>query len=279
MDTIKEIINRFNLISKKSLGQNYILDENITNKIVKMVNVRNQIVFEIGPGPGCLTRSLINAGVKKIIAVEKDERCIKALKYQNKFFLNKLALIKGDVLKKETFVKIKKEFQKYKRKIFVVSNLPYNIATPILSLIFHNKIFFNDLLLMFQEEQANRIIAERKTKNYGRITILTKWLCNTRKKMYLSPKYFFPKPKVNSIILSFEFKKKIEKVHNENFFIEIIKKSFNQRRKIIKNSLKSKSVHLEKVLDQCNIRKNMRPEELTYQDFINLSNKLYVIKK
>ena len=84
MDTIKQIIDKFNLISKKSLGQNYILDENITNKIVKFVDIKNQIILEIGPGPGCLTRSLINAGAKKIIAVEKDSKCIQALNYQKK---------------------------------------------------------------------------------------------------------------------------------------------------------------------------------------------------
>jgi len=169
LDTIKQIINKFRLTTKKSLGQNYILDQNITNKVTNLIEIKNQIVLEIGPGPGCLTRSLIDKGAKKIIAVEKDQKCINALEYQKKEFFKKLIIIKGDFLKKKTFSKIKKEILKYKEKVTVISNLPYNSAIPILALLLTNRKFFNKLLLMFQEEQANRIIAKKKTKNYGRI--------------------------------------------------------------------------------------------------------------
>ena len=100
MDTIKQLINKFNLISKKSLGQNFILDQNITDKIVRLSNIKNQYILEIGPGPGCLTRSLIKAGVKKIIAVEKDLKCVDIINYQKNLFLNKVKLIQGDFLKK-----------------------------------------------------------------------------------------------------------------------------------------------------------------------------------
>ena len=117
MDTIKQIIDKFNLISKKSLGQNFILDENITDKIVRTSDVKNNIVLEIGPGPGCLTRSLIKAGVKKIIAVEKDLKCVKIINYQKKLFLNKVIIIEGDFLKDHIFKKIVREFKKYKKKL------------------------------------------------------------------------------------------------------------------------------------------------------------------
>ena len=182
MDTIKQIINKFRLTTKKSLGQNYILDQNITNKVTNLIEIKNQIVLEIGPGPGCLTRSLIDKGAKKIIAVEKDQKCINALEYQKKEFFKKLVIIKGYFLKKKTFSKIKKEILKYKEKVTVISNLPYNSAIPILALLLTNRKFFNKLLLMFQEEQANRIIAKKKTKNYGRISILAQWLCDIKKK-------------------------------------------------------------------------------------------------
>ena len=279
MDTIKQIINKFRLTTKKSLGQNYILDQNITNKVTNLIEIKNQIVLEIGPGPGCLTRSLIDKGAKKIIAVEKDQKCINALEYQKKEFFKKLIIIKGDFLKKKTFSKIKKEILKYKEKVTVISNLPYNSAIPILALLLTNRKFFNKLLLMFQEEQANRIIAKKKTKNYGRISILAQWLCDIKKKIKLSPNCFFPKPKINSIILFFNFKKEIKNLHNENIFYEIVKKSFNQRRKTIKNSLKMKNIDIEKILIENKIKPSLRPEELDYNDFINLSNAINVIRK
>tara|TARA_B100001013_G_scaffold343933_1_gene272780 strand:- start:871 stop:1725 length:855 start_codon:yes stop_codon:yes gene_type:complete len=279
LDTIKQIINRFRLTSKKSLGQNYILDQNITNKITKLIEIKNELVLEIGPGPGCLTRSLLDKGAKKIIAVEKDQRCINALEYQKKYFLKKLIIVKGDCLKKDVFNKIKKEIIKYKQKVIVVSNLPYNSAIPILSLLLKNRKFFSKLLLMFQEEQANRIIAKKKTKNYGRISILGQWLCKIEKKIKLSPNCFFPRPKINSTILFFNFKKKIKKLSNENMFYEIIKKSFNQRRKTMKNCLKFENIDIEKILIKNNIRPNLRPEELDYNDFANLSNSISNLKK
>ena len=151
MDTIKEIIDKFKLSSKKSLGQNYILDENVTNKIVKNINIKNQIVLEIGPGPGCLTRTLINKGAKKIIAIEKDPKCIDAINYQKNFFSKKLLLIEGDFLKEKTFKRLINEITKCKRKILVISNLPYKTAIPILSKILKNRDFFQLLLLMFQK--------------------------------------------------------------------------------------------------------------------------------
>ena len=279
MDTIKQIINKFRLTTKKSLGQNYILDQNITNKVTNLIEIKNQIVLEIGPGPGCLTRSLIDKGAKKIIAVEKDQKCINALEYQKKEFFKKLIIIKGDFLKKKTFSKIKKEILKYKEKVTVISNLPYNSAIPILALLLTNRKFFNKLLLMFQEEQANIIIAKKKTKNYGRSSILAQWLCDIKKEIKLSPNCFFPKPKINSIILFFNFKKEIKNLHNENIFYEIVKKSFNQRRKTIKNSLKIKNIDIEKILIENKIKPSLRPEELDYNDFINLSNAINVIRK
>ena len=279
MDTIKQIIKKFDLSTKKSFGQNYILDQNITNKILKLVNVKNKVILEIGPGPGCLTRSIIEKGAKKIIAVEKDQKSIKALKYQKNIFKNKLSLIEGDFLQKKIFEKVKKEITKSNEKIFVISNLPYNIAIPILSKLLNQRKLFNKLILMFQKEQANRIIAKKKTKEYGRISIIAQWLCFIKKEMNLSPNYFYPKPKINSTILSFEFKKKVEFVKNENFLLEIVKKSFNQRRKTIKKSLKLNNTYLKKTLKETKINMSSRPEELDYFKFIKLSNTMINFKK
>ena len=279
MDTIKQIIDKFNLISKKSLGQNFILDENITDKIVRTSDVKNNIVLEIGPGPGCLTRSLIKAGVKKIIAVEKDLKCVKIINYQKKIFLNKVILIEGDFLKDHIFKKIVREFKKYKKKVVVFSNLPYKTSIPILAKIFRNRSYFQKLILMFQKEQAERIMAKKNTKSYGRISVISQWLCDIKKKMFLSPNYFFPKPKIDSSILEFKFKKKIKKVDNEVLLSEVIKKCFSQRRKTIKNNLKKAINFSDQVFLSCGINSKKRPEELDFIDFINLSNFLSKHKK
>ena len=272
MDTIKQLINKFSLISKKSLSQNFILDENITDKIVRISNVKNKYILEIGPGPGCLTRSLVKAGVKKIISVEKDLKCIKIINYQKKIFLNKVILIEGDFLKDHIFKKIIKEFKKYKKKVVVFSNLPYKTAIPILAKIFKNRNYFQKLILMFQKEQAERIIAKKNTKMYGRISVISQWLCDIKKKMHLSPNYFFPKPKIDSSILEFTFKKKIKKVDNEDLLSNLIKKCFSQRRKTIKNNLKKTIDFTDQVFINCGINSKKRPEELDIIDFINLSN-------
>tara|TARA_Y100000590_G_C15595748_1_gene967954 strand:- start:26 stop:871 length:846 start_codon:yes stop_codon:yes gene_type:complete len=274
VDTIKQIINKFNLVSKKSLGQNFILDENITDKIVRLANVKNKSILEIGPGPGCLTRSLIKAGVKNIIAVEKDHKCIDIIKYQRDIFFNRVNLIEGDFLSDDILRKITNEIIKKNEKFIVISNLPYKTAVPILVKILKNRVLFQKLILMFQKEQANRIIAKTNTKNYGRISVLSQWLCDIKRKMNLSPNYFFPKPKINSSILEFKFKKKIKKVDNEEMLIELIKKCFSQRRKTIKNNLKKSKNFTVKLLSNCKIDEKKRPEELNFTDYINLSNSL-----
>ena len=272
MDTIKQLIDKFNLISKKSLGQNFILDENITDKIVKLSDIKNQFVLEIGPGPGCLTRSLIKGGAKKIIAIEKDLKCIEIINYQKKIFSNKIRLIEGDILNDCIFKKVLKEIGKCKKKIIIVSNLPYKTSIPILVKILKNRTFFKKLILMFQKEQADRILSKKNKKNYGRISVLSQWLCDIKKKMHLSPNYFYPKPKINSMILEFKFKKEIKKVINEDLFTELIKKCFNQRRKTIKNNLKKIMDSPNKILLDSEINPSKRAQELDFNDFINLSN-------
>ena len=277
MDTIKQIIDKFSLITKKSLGQNFILDENITDKIVRLSNIKNKIIVEIGPGPGCLTRSLVKAGAKKIIAVEKDSKCIDIINYQKNIFLNKIVMIKGDFLKENIFKKILKEIDKNKKKVVVISNLPYKTAVPILVKILENRNFFQELILMFQKEVADRILAKKNTKSYGRISIFSQWLCKIEKKLNLTPNYFFPKPKVDSTILKFTFKKKIKEVKNEKLLIKLVKICFNQRRKTIKNNLKRINLFSNEFLIDCKINPNKRAEELDFTDFVKLSN--YLNKK
>ena len=125
---------------------------------------------------------------------------------------------------------------------------------------------------MFQKEQADRIMAKTKTKDYGRISVISQWLCNIKRKMNLTPNYFFPKPKIDSSILEFEFKRNIKKVNNEDLFINLIKKCFEQRRKTVRNNLKKTSPSIDQILMDCKIDGNKRAEELDFNDYINLSN-------
>ena len=187
--------------------------------------------------------------------------------------------LEGDFLKDYIFKKIVREFKKYKKKVIVFSNLPYKTAIPILAKIFRNRSYFQKLILMFQKEQAERIMAKKNTKAYGRISVISNWLCDIKKRMNLSPNYFFPKPKIDSSILEFKFKKKIMKVDNEDLLLNVIKLCFNQRRKTIKNNLKIKINFSDKMFLNCEIDSKKRPEELDFIDFINLSNFLSKNKK
>tara|TARA_Y100001960_G_C14535175_1_gene758102 strand:- start:380 stop:955 length:576 start_codon:yes stop_codon:yes gene_type:complete len=186
-------------------------------------------------------------------------------------------MIKGDFLKENIFKKILKEIDKNKKKVVVISNLPYKTAVPILVKILENRNFFQELILMFQKEVADRILAKKNTKSYGRISIFSQWLCKIEKKLNLTPNYFFPKPKVDSTILKFTFKKKIKEVKNEKLLIKLIKICFNQRRKTIKNNLKRINLFSNEFLIDCKINPNKRAEELDFTDFVKLSN--YLNKK
>ena len=175
-------------------------------------------------------------------------------------------------MKNHTFKKIIKELGKYKKKVVVFSNLPYKTAIPILAKILKNRVYFEKLILMFQKEQAQRIMAKKNTKIYGRISVISQWLCDIKKKLQLSPNYFFPKPKIDSSILEFSFKKKIIKVEDEVLLSELIKKCFNQRRKTIKNNLKKTMNFSDQEFLNCGVNSKKRAEELGFNDYINLSN-------
>ena len=245
--------------SKKSLGQNFLVDKNILKKNVDAGKISKlDSVFEIGPGTGNLTNYIIDSQPKDITVVEKDSNLVKILK--NKFN-NKIKIINDDVLElDENF---------YKKKFTVFGNLPYNISTQILAnWCLNNDLRFNRLILMFQKEVADRIIAKVNTKEYSRITILANWKFNIKKIFDVSPNCFFPRPKIESTLLEFLPKTDYIKIRNPKYLEKITKVFFSQRRKMIKKNfikLFKDSNYMSKKL---NIQLSDRPQNLSTDKFL-----------
>jgi len=252
--------------AKKSLGQNFLIDQNIIEKITKIIEIENKNVLEVGPGTGNLTTSILNKKPKKFIVVEKDNELGNLLK---KKFLNKIHIINEDILKiNENFLN--------KEKLTVFGNLPYNISTEILSKwilnLDNNNLWFDYLILMFQKEVANRIIAEYNSKNYGRLTVLTKWKLDVKKIIDIKPSSFYPSPKVDSSVLFFKPKKKFYKLNNSKSLEKITRIFFMHRRKMIKKPYNqlfngNKFVSIKHKIDL-----NLRPQNLNYDIYFKLAD-------
>ena len=245
--------------SKKSLGQNFLVDNNILKKIVDVGKISKiDSVIEIGPGTGNLTNYIIDSQPKDITVVEKDSNLVKILK--NKFN-NKINIINDDVLElDENF---------YKKKFTVFGNLPYNISTQILAnWCLNNNLRFKRLILMFQKEVADRIIAKVNTKEYSRITILANWKFDIKKIFDVSPNCFFPRPKIESTLLEFLPKTDYIKIRNPKYLEKITKIFFSQRRKMIKKNfmkLFKDSNYMSKKLE---IQLSDRPQNLSTDKFL-----------
>ena len=214
---------------KKSLGQNFLYDKNVINKIINASKINsNDEVLEIGPGTGNLTRSIIYQKPKKIYVIEKDESLANILKKQ---FSNKINLISKDILK------IPNDFYS-KKKFLILGNLPYNISTKILSnLCLNSELKVSKMIFMFQKEVAERILADVNSKEYSRITVLSKWKFDIKKVSDVKPNSFFPRPKVHSTVLEFKPKEKIHKIKDSKNLEKITRIFFSQRRKMIKKPI------------------------------------------
>ena len=249
---------------KKSLGQNFLSDKNIIKAIVEVGNIKdNNLVLEIGPGTGNLTEFILKKNPKIFFVIEKDYNLVKLL---YKKFNNKINIINKDVLNFE-LNDISNE------KVIVYGNLPYNISTEILiKWITDNKKFQSckKLILMFQKEVADRIMAKTNSKNYGRLSIISNWRMNIKKEFDISPNCFFPKPKVNSTLLSFEPKKKYFNIKKPYNLEKITKVFFNQRRKMIKKPFKILFKDYEKTANNLSLDLNLRPHNLTNLNYYNI---------
>ena len=250
---------------KKSLGQNFLIDKNIIEKIINITNVENKIVLEIGPGTGNLTSFILKKKPKKIIVIEKDTEL--AINLKDKFN-NQLIIVNDDVLKID-------ETSLFNDKVTVFGNLPYNISTEILTKWITNlkdKFWFESLILMFQKEVADRIIAEFNTSNYGRLSIISNWKLNVKKVFDIKPGAFSPKPKIDSSLLFFQPKKKFIKINDPNNLEKVTRVFFNQRRKMIKKPFNQLFNGDQKVLDKLKINLNLRPQNLDLETYYKLAS-------
>ena len=250
--------------AKKSLGQNFLIDRNILEIIVGTTAIQNKTILEIGPGTGNLTSYILNKNPKKFFVIEKDDEL--AINLKNKFN-NKLTIINDDVLNVD-------ETNLFKDKLIVFGNLPYNISTEVISrwiINLGNNFWFESLILMFQKEVANRIIAKINTSNYGRLSIICNWKLNIKKICDITPESFSPKPKVDSSLLFFYPKNNFIKIEDPNNLEKITRIFFNQRRKMLKKPFNQLFNGDQKVLKKLNIDLNLRPQNLNFDTYYKLA--------
>ena len=268
-----ELIKKYQLDAKKSLGQNFILDKNFTDKIAKSAgDLSNFEVLEIGPGPGGLTRSILDAGVKKLFVIEKDQRCILALKELQEFYGSRLEIIEGDALEIDE-TKIFNDDSQFK----IIANLPYNIGTVLIFKWLKILPKIASMNLMLQKEVVQRICAKIDDKNYGRLAIMLNLLCDTKMLFEVNKMVFSPPPKITSAIVQIiPNDEKIAKYFDKNNlrkFEIVVQQAFNQRRKMLKSSLKGAFTNrdLTEILNACNIDGTKRAEELSIEEFWKIS--------
>ena len=251
--------------AKKSLGQNFLIDKNILEKITNTTKITNKIVLEVGPGTGNLTSYILKKNPKKLFVIEKDNQL--AIDLKNKFN-NQISIIHEDILKID-------ETTFFKDKLIVFGNLPYNISTEIISKWIVNlkdKFWFECLVLMFQKEVADRIIAELNTSSYGRLSIICNWKLNIRKICDIKPESFFPKPNVNSSLLFFYPKKNFVKINNPNNLEKVTRIFFNQRRKMLKKPFNQLFNGNQNVINKLKIDLNLRPQNLSLDTYYKLAS-------
>ena len=242
---------------KKSLGQNFLIDKNIIKKIVEVGNIKNEsTILEIGAGTGSLTEYILEKKPKKFFIIEKDKNLVDFL---NNKFGKKIHTINDDVLNvTENLISTE--------KLIVFGNLPYNISTQILSKWITNldqKNWYENYILMFQKEVANRILAATNSKEYGRLSILSNWKLDIKKILDINASCFMPKPKVTSTLLKFTPKKKFLKLKNPKNLEVVSRVFFNQRRKKIKNPLNQLFKKPDIIIEKLKLNINLRPQNLS----------------
>lgn len=270
LPSLRETVESHGLMAKKALGQNFLLDRNITDKIIRLSlekqnkkDFSGEYVFEVGPGPGGLTRAVLEADPQKLTVVEMDERCIEIMNDLKKIVGERLEIINGDAMK-INFA------EKGSAPRNIVSNLPYNISVPLLTGWLKQIENFSSLTLMFQKEVADRICAPTNCKDYGRISVLSQLQCRIERLFELNPNCFVPAPKIWSTVLLFQplhsniSQEEITKIE------KITALAFGQRRKMIRQSLKSLPGIKEK-LQQLQIPEIFRAEQLTPAQYLQLA--------
>ena len=250
--------------AKKSLGQNFLVDRNVLENIVETTIIENKNILEIGPGTGNLTSFILKKKPKKVLVIEKDSELSSEL---NQTYKEQITIINDDVLNIDENLLLNE-------KLTVFGNLPYNISTEILSkwiLNLKNNFWFDNLVLMFQKEVADRIIAKFNTSNYGRLSILSNWKLNIKKICDIKPESFSPKPKIDSSLLLFSPKQNFYKIKDPKNLEKITRIFFSQRRKMLKKPFNQVFNGKTDLLDKFNLDLNLRPQNLDFETYYKLT--------
>ncbi|NFH67193.1 16S rRNA (adenine(1518)-N(6)/adenine(1519)-N(6))-dimethyltransferase RsmA [Clostridium botulinum] len=271
----KEIVNKYEFKFNKNLGQNFLVDESVLEDIIKGAEIsKEDTVIEIGPGVGTLTKELLERA-KEVYSIELDGDLIPILQEELKEY-NNFTLIHKDALKIDF-----NGLMENKDSIKLVANLPYYVTTPIISRLLKEKCDFKSLTIMIQKEVAERIDAEPNCKEYGSLTVLVQYYCNTEIIRKVSPNCFIPRPKVDSIVIKLDrLSEPRVRVKSEKLFFNVVRSSFNMRRKTLWNSLKSLNIDkesMENAFERAGIDPKRRGETLSIEEFGKLSDCIYDI--
>lgn len=268
---LSEVIEDHGLSARKSLGQNFLLDLNLTAKIARQAGDLSECdVLEIGPGPGGLTRGLLSEGARRVLAIEKDTRCMPALEEIAAAYPGRLEVINGDALEVNAMAHLTPPIR-------VAANLPYNVGTELLVRWLTPKKwppYWQSLTLMFQREVAERIVATPGSKKYGRLAILSQWRADAKIVMNLPPEAFTPPPKVNSAVVHLTALPEPKFEADAGVLSRVVAAGFNQRRKMLRASLKSVAPDIEDRLLAAGIKPTERAEQVSLEQFCALARQV-----
>ena len=284
LEETKFIMKKYGISANKRLGQNFLINDDVVEKIITSASINKEdLVLEIGPGLGTLTKPLLeNAG--KVICIELDKRMMEILEDRFKLYDN-FNLINEDVLKVDLQNLIKENKNNGIKNVKVVANLPYYITTPIIMKLLEEKLDIETITVMVQKEVADRLTAKPGEKYTGAITYGVNYYTNPKRVCEVDKSFFLPAPEVNSTVIQLEVLKEPQiEVENQELMFKIIKSSFMQKRKTLLNSLTNSGVFgtkdkIEKMLVDLQISPQIRPEQLTLEDFAKISNAINVEKK
>ncbi len=277
LEETKYIMKKYNIKANKNLGQNFLISEDVVEKIVESADIKkDELIIEIGPGLGTLTKHLLEKS-GKVICIEIDPKMIKILEDRFALYTN-FEIINEDVLK----VNLQEIIKKEKRTCKIVANLPYYITTPIIMKLLENKLEIESITVMIQKEVADRLIAKPGEKETGAITYSVYYYCNSEKILEVPNYSFIPEPEVTSEVIKLKLRKEIPiKVKNIEKMFKIIKNAFMQRRKTLINALVNTQIIKNKeeaneIFEKLNISTKVRAEELTLQQFADISDNIEI---
>jgi 16S rRNA (adenine1518-N6/adenine1519-N6)-dimethyltransferase len=266
---VREIVTRYGLDPRRSLGQHFIFDATVTERIAEAAgNLKDAIVYEVGPGPGGLTQALLETELHKLVAVENDSRCAAALEELGRSYSGRLRVVLANAVDVD-------ETRYMPLGSHIVANLPYNIATLLLLKWLRSANRYASMTLMFQKEVAERLVAAPSTKDYGRLSVMTQWACETRILFDIPPEVFIPPPKVTSTLVSLVPRAEPLAPARRDRLEKVVASGFGQRRKMLRTALKTLGVDTGELLKMSDIDPEKRAEELNVEQFCTLARSFH----